>query len=97
MYQFVRDSLENGWQPFELVAPGGQKLKDDESALNECNLVGEDQRTLSAKFNLIIKKKKIESHICLHLPGPSSSADLHVGRGSAGRHCCRRRKDCCSA
>lgn len=53
MYQFVRDSLENGWQPFELVAPGGLKLKDDESALNESNLVGEDQRTLSAKFNLI--------------------------------------------
>lgn len=54
MYQFVRDSLENGWQPFELVAPGGQKLKDDEEfALNECNLVGEDQRTLSAKLNLL--------------------------------------------
>ncbi|KAK3562482.1 hypothetical protein QTP86_034598 [Hemibagrus guttatus] len=40
LYQFVRDSLENGWQPFELVAPGSQKLKDDEElALNECNLV----------------------------------------------------------
>ncbi|XP_051551496.1 UBX domain-containing protein 6-like [Myxocyprinus asiaticus] len=39
LYQFVRDSLENGWQPFELVAPGGQKLKDDdELALNECSL-----------------------------------------------------------
>uniref|UniRef100_A0A671PFC6 UBX domain-containing protein 6 n=1 Tax=Sinocyclocheilus anshuiensis TaxID=1608454 RepID=A0A671PFC6_9TELE len=39
LYQFVRDSLENGWQPFELMAPGGQKLKDDEElALNECNL-----------------------------------------------------------
>ncbi|KAG1939691.1 UBX domain-containing protein 6 isoform X1 [Pimephales promelas] len=39
LYQFVRDSLENGWQPFELVAPGGQKLKDDDTlALNECNL-----------------------------------------------------------
>lgn len=39
LYQFVRDSLENGWQPFELMAPAGQKLKDDESmALNECNL-----------------------------------------------------------
>ncbi|XDV22301.1 hypothetical protein PO909_027223 [Leuciscus waleckii] len=39
LYQFVRDSLENGWQPFELVVPGGQKLKDDEEfALNECNL-----------------------------------------------------------
>lgn len=40
LYQFVRDSLENGWQPFELMAPGGQKLKEDEDvALNECNLV----------------------------------------------------------
>ncbi|XP_026884162.2 UBX domain-containing protein 6 [Electrophorus electricus] len=38
-YQFVRDSLENGWQPFELFAPGGQKLKEEEDvALNECNL-----------------------------------------------------------
>ncbi|TSK53653.1 UBX domain-containing protein 6 [Bagarius yarrelli] len=40
LYQFVRDSLENSWQPFDLVVPGGQKLKDDEElALNECNLV----------------------------------------------------------
>uniref|UniRef100_A0AAR2LEX2 UBX domain-containing protein 6 n=1 Tax=Pygocentrus nattereri TaxID=42514 RepID=A0AAR2LEX2_PYGNA len=40
LYQFVRDLLENGWQPFELLAPGGQKLKEDEDmALNECNLV----------------------------------------------------------
>ncbi|MCI4383541.1 hypothetical protein PGIGA_G00027560 [Pangasianodon gigas] len=40
VYQFVRDSLENGWQPFELMAPGSQKLKEDEEvALNECNLV----------------------------------------------------------
>ncbi|XP_052394096.1 UBX domain-containing protein 6 [Carassius gibelio] len=40
LYQFVRESLENGWQPFELMAPGGQKLKDDEElALNECNLI----------------------------------------------------------
>lgn len=39
LYQFVRDWLENGWQPFELLAPGGQKLKEDEDvALNECNL-----------------------------------------------------------
>uniref|UniRef100_A0A8C1JH33 UBX domain-containing protein 6 n=1 Tax=Cyprinus carpio TaxID=7962 RepID=A0A8C1JH33_CYPCA len=39
LYQFVRDSLENGWQPFELMAPGGQKLKEEEElALNECNL-----------------------------------------------------------
>ncbi|XP_066504506.1 UBX domain-containing protein 6 isoform X2 [Hoplias malabaricus] len=40
LYQFVRDSLESSWQPFELLAPGGQKLKEDEElALNECNLV----------------------------------------------------------
>lgn len=39
LYQFVRDSLENDWQPFELLAPGGHKLMDDESsALNENNL-----------------------------------------------------------
>ncbi|TRZ02870.1 hypothetical protein DNTS_026735, partial [Danionella cerebrum] len=39
LFQFVRDWLENGWQPFELTAPGGQKLKDeDETPLNECNL-----------------------------------------------------------
>lgn len=47
LYQFVRDSLENGWQPFELMAPAGQKLKDDESmALNECNLVGKEHKSL---------------------------------------------------
>ncbi|XP_076880613.1 UBX domain-containing protein 6 [Brachyhypopomus gauderio] len=40
LYEFVRDSLENGWQPFELFAPGGQKLREDEDmALNECNLI----------------------------------------------------------
>ncbi|XP_018583825.1 UBX domain-containing protein 6 [Scleropages formosus] len=40
LYKFVRESLVDGWQPFELVAPGGQKLKDDEEvAFNECSLV----------------------------------------------------------
>ncbi|KAI5626498.1 UBX domain-containing protein 6 [Silurus asotus] len=39
LYQFVRDSLENGWQPFELIGPGSQKLKDEDVAINECNLV----------------------------------------------------------
>ncbi|KAG7488202.1 hypothetical protein MATL_G00030150 [Megalops atlanticus] len=40
LYQFVRESLADGWQPFELVGPGGQKLKEDEEvALNECSLV----------------------------------------------------------
>lgn len=40
LYQFVREALLDGWQPFELVAPGGQKLKEEEEvALNECGLV----------------------------------------------------------
>ncbi|XP_056133063.1 UBX domain-containing protein 6 [Lampris incognitus] len=40
LFQFVRESLEDGWQPFELIAPGGQKLQDSEEvALAECNLV----------------------------------------------------------
>ncbi|CDQ73456.1 unnamed protein product [Oncorhynchus mykiss] len=40
LFQFVRDSLVDGWQPFELVAPGGHKLQEDlELALNECSLV----------------------------------------------------------
>ncbi|XP_061093896.1 UBX domain-containing protein 6-like [Conger conger] len=40
LYQFVREALADDWQPFELVAPGGQKLKEDEEvALNECGLV----------------------------------------------------------
>ena len=40
LYQFVRQSLVDGWQPFELVVPGGRKLKEDEDVpLNECNLV----------------------------------------------------------
>ncbi|XP_048832241.1 UBX domain-containing protein 6 isoform X2 [Brienomyrus brachyistius] len=39
LYEFVRESLVDGWQPFELMAPGGQKLNDDETLLNECNLV----------------------------------------------------------
>uniref|UniRef100_A0AAQ6A4S5 UBX domain-containing protein 6 n=1 Tax=Amphiprion ocellaris TaxID=80972 RepID=A0AAQ6A4S5_AMPOC len=40
VFGFVRESLVDGWQPFELVAPGGQKLQEDEEvALAECNLV----------------------------------------------------------
>ncbi|XP_024262142.1 UBX domain-containing protein 6 [Oncorhynchus tshawytscha] len=40
LFQFVRDSLVDGWQPFELVAPGGHKLQEDqEVALNQCSLV----------------------------------------------------------
>ncbi|KAK7889219.1 hypothetical protein WMY93_024779 [Mugilogobius chulae] len=40
LYSFVRESLVDGWQPFELIAPGGQKLQESEEvALAECNLV----------------------------------------------------------
>ncbi|CAL1592853.1 unnamed protein product [Knipowitschia caucasica] len=40
LYNFVRESLVDGWQPFELIAPGGQKLlESEEVALAECNLV----------------------------------------------------------
>ncbi|TNN66764.1 UBX domain-containing protein 6 [Liparis tanakae] len=41
LFAFVRDSLVDGWQPFELIAPGAQKLTEtEEVALAECNLVG---------------------------------------------------------
>uniref|UniRef100_A0A8D3CSM5 UBX domain-containing protein 6 n=1 Tax=Scophthalmus maximus TaxID=52904 RepID=A0A8D3CSM5_SCOMX len=40
LFGFVRESLVDGWQPFELIAPGGQKLREaEEFALAECNLV----------------------------------------------------------
>ncbi|XP_069550925.1 UBX domain-containing protein 6 isoform X1 [Brachyistius frenatus] len=40
LFGFVRESLVDGWQPFELIAPGGQKLHESEEvALAECNLV----------------------------------------------------------
>lgn len=40
LYDFVRESLVDGWQPFDLIAPGGQKLQEsEEQALAECNLV----------------------------------------------------------
>ncbi|KAM9796585.1 UBX domain-containing protein 6 isoform 1-T1 [Syngnathus typhle] len=40
LFSFVRDSLVDGWQPFELIAPGGHKLQESEDvALVECNLV----------------------------------------------------------
>uniref|UniRef100_A0A3Q3VSS8 UBX domain-containing protein 6 n=1 Tax=Mola mola TaxID=94237 RepID=A0A3Q3VSS8_MOLML len=40
LFGFVRESLVDGWQPFELIAPGSQKLQEsDEVALAECSLV----------------------------------------------------------
>lgn len=42
LFEFVRESLVDGWQPFELIAPGSQKLQEsDEVALAECNLVSQ--------------------------------------------------------
>ncbi|XP_043946519.1 UBX domain-containing protein 6 [Protopterus annectens] len=39
LYEFVRETLQNEWQPFELLLPGGMKLLDDSTAFNECGLV----------------------------------------------------------
>ncbi|XP_029142251.1 UBX domain-containing protein 6 [Protobothrops mucrosquamatus] len=39
VFQFVRETLQNDWLPFELLAPGGHKLTDEGLALNECGLV----------------------------------------------------------
>ncbi|XP_066491033.1 UBX domain-containing protein 6 [Tiliqua scincoides] len=39
LYKFVRETLQNDWLPFELLAPGGHKLTDESVALNECGLV----------------------------------------------------------
>ncbi|XP_037626732.1 UBX domain-containing protein 6 [Sebastes umbrosus] len=40
LFAFVRESLVDGWQPFDLIAPGSQKLQESEEvALAECNLV----------------------------------------------------------
>ncbi|KAJ7308341.1 hypothetical protein JRQ81_008877 [Phrynocephalus forsythii] len=39
LYEFVRDALQNDWQPFELLGPGGHKLTDESAALNERGLV----------------------------------------------------------
>lgn len=39
LYEFVRETLQNEWQPFEVVAPGGVKLLDDSTAFSECGLV----------------------------------------------------------
>lgn len=47
LFSFMRESLVDGWQPFELIAPGGQKLQESEDiALAECNLVGWNQNLL---------------------------------------------------
>ncbi|KAJ8378566.1 hypothetical protein AAFF_G00238710 [Aldrovandia affinis] len=35
LFQFVHKSLVDSWQPFELVAPGGHRLREEEVAQNE--------------------------------------------------------------
>lgn len=48
LFEFVRESLVDGWQPFELIAPGNQKLQEsDDIALAECNLVSRQWVNLS--------------------------------------------------
>uniref|UniRef100_A0A8C5TWB6 UBX domain-containing protein 6 n=1 Tax=Malurus cyaneus samueli TaxID=2593467 RepID=A0A8C5TWB6_9PASS len=39
LYNFVREALKEDWLPFELLAPGGVKLTDENLAFNECGLV----------------------------------------------------------
>ncbi|XP_061895550.1 UBX domain-containing protein 6 isoform X2 [Entelurus aequoreus] len=54
LYDFVRDSLVDGWQPFDLLAPGGVKLQESEDvALAECNLV--PSALLSLAFDAAVR------------------------------------------
>ncbi|XP_074834263.1 UBX domain-containing protein 6 isoform X2 [Carettochelys insculpta] len=39
LYKFVREALQDDWMPFDLLAPGGIKLTDENLAFNECGLV----------------------------------------------------------
>ncbi|KAM4708335.1 UBX domain-containing protein 6 isoform 2-T3 [Discoglossus pictus] len=39
LFTFVREQLQNDWLPYELLAPGGHKVEDEQAAFNECGLV----------------------------------------------------------
>uniref|UniRef100_A0A8D0L7P0 UBX domain protein 6 n=1 Tax=Sphenodon punctatus TaxID=8508 RepID=A0A8D0L7P0_SPHPU len=39
LFKFVREALQNDWLPFELLAPGGHKLTQENLAFNECGMV----------------------------------------------------------
>ncbi|XP_030074780.1 UBX domain-containing protein 6 [Microcaecilia unicolor] len=39
LFDFVRESLQNDWLPFEMLAPGGHTLDNETVAFNECGLV----------------------------------------------------------
>lgn len=88
LFEFVRESLVDGWQPFELITPGSQKLRDSEDvALAECNLVSLTHvKASAASGNGFL--------VCLHVcSGPCSSAHVCLGCSCAGRHRSSRRKE----
>ncbi|XP_018121284.1 UBX domain protein 6 L homeolog isoform X1 [Xenopus laevis] len=39
LFDFVREQLQDDWLPYELLAPGGHKVKDEQATLIECGLV----------------------------------------------------------
>lgn len=89
LFEFVRESLVDGWQPFELIAPGSQKLRDSEDvALAECNLVSLTRvKAPAASVGGFFS-------VCLHIcSGPRSSAHVCLGCSCAGRHRSSRRKE----
>lgn len=92
LFEFVRGSLVDGWQPFELIAPGSQKLSDSEDiALAECNLVSVTHvRAPAAPAS----GSFLSVCVCLHLcSGPRSSAHVCLGCSRAGRHRSSGRKE----
>ncbi|XP_072100136.1 UBX domain-containing protein 6 isoform X1 [Mobula birostris] len=52
--EFVHSALENDCVPFELVAPGGQKLKDDSAMLIEVGLVPAALLTLTWDADVLL-------------------------------------------
>ncbi|XP_063811406.1 UBX domain-containing protein 6-like [Pseudophryne corroboree] len=39
LFDFVHQQLQNDWLPYELIAPCGQKLEDEQMAFSDCGLV----------------------------------------------------------
>ncbi|KAE8631405.1 hypothetical protein XENTR_v10001182 [Xenopus tropicalis] len=39
LFDFLREQLQNDWLPFELLAPGGHKVENEQATLIECGLV----------------------------------------------------------
>ncbi|XP_025052296.1 UBX domain-containing protein 6 isoform X1 [Alligator sinensis] len=69
LYKFVREALQDDWLPFELLAPGGLKLTDENLAFNECGLVPSALLTLSwdaavmADIKAAEKEEEAKSHL----------------------------------